>query len=193
MCIANNGAFFHHANVRDNFKPVCDRAQLICVLQLRPPPGPDQGKLVDDKAGAPARLQSRRRTRMSLKMTTQYDWMPMARYSQYHPENCNRGKNLEKEVKLQGMPAPPPPITGFTEGEKKVDKMWGHALCCEQPTGVQETRTRIKADIKPKVGSTWARTIAFEQGTSTSCSGVYSGSMIEQSFAEFANERSKRP
>jgi len=30
MCIANNGAFFHHANVRDNFKPVCDRAQLIC-------------------------------------------------------------------------------------------------------------------------------------------------------------------
>merc|ERR1719387_1601802 len=101
----------------------------------------------------------------------------------------NRGENLKDEIKLPPVPAAPPPITGFTAGERLVDGMWGHALCCEQPTAVQDSRTRIKADVTPKVGSDWNRTKAFEKGTSTSCSAIYSGSMKEMSMSEFSNER----
>ena len=39
-----------------------------------------------------------------------------------------------------------------------------------------------------KIGSNWNKTIAVEKGTSTMCSAMYSGSLLERSFSTLANE-----
>ena len=161
---------------------------------------------------------------MSIKMTTQMDWMHHSSYSPNHPENMNKVGNL-------GLPSPvvgPPPVLSISEVEKKTQGAWGHTLCCERAYGPCETTTRIKGACTPqghryrfvffsrgpplcgvacsprvavaralsrladsvtnKVGSNWSKTITVERGTSTMCSAMYSGSLLERSFSALANE-----
>ena len=72
--------------------------------------------------------------------------------------------------------------------DKKVSGAWGHTLCCERAYGPSETTTRIKDNVTTKIGSNWNKTIAVEKGTSTMCSAMYSGSLLERSFSTLANE-----
>ena len=102
----------------------------------------------------------------------------------YHPDNLKRP---EKE----GLPKPvtgPAPIDEITQLDQRMTGAWGHKLCCEAPFGPNETTTRIKGHITNKVGSSWDRTITVERGTSTMCSAMYGGSLLERSFSALANE-----
>ena len=102
----------------------------------------------------------------------------------YHPDNLKRP---EKE----GLPKPvtgPGPIDEITQLDQRMTGAWGHKLCCEAPFGPNETTTRIKGHITNKVGSSWDRTITVERGTSTMCSAMYGGSLLERSFSALANE-----
>ena len=109
---------------------------------------------------------------------------PVAHARRYHPDNLKRP---EKE----GLPKPvtgPGPIDEITQLDQRMSGAWGHKLCCEAPFGPNETTTRIKGHITNKVGSSWDRTITVERGTSTMCSAMYGGSLVERSFSALANE-----
>jgi len=123
---------------------------------------------------------------MSIKLTTQMDWVKYASYSKYHPDNLARPDNNVLPSQVRG----PPPINQITELDKKISGAWGHRLCCEKAYGPNETTTRIKADVTPKVGvGDWKKTISVEKGISSCCSAMYGGSAIEPTFAEIVNMR----
>ena len=95
---------------------------------------------------APAVPRAHRLATMSIKMTTQMDWMHHSSYSPNHPENMNKVGNL-------GLPSPvvgPPPVLSISEVEKKTQGAWGHTLCCERAYGPCETTTRIKGACTPQ-------------------------------------------
>ena len=121
---------------------------------------------------------------MSIKMTTQMDWAHHSSYSKHHPDNMQR----EADNKLPEPVLGPPPVTSISEMDKKINRAWGHTLCCERAYGPCETTTRIKDNVTNKVGSNWNKTIAVEKGLSTMCSAMYSGSQLERSFSALANE-----
>ena len=123
---------------------------------------------------------------MSIKLTTQMDWVKYASYSKYHPDNLQRPDNFKLPDPIKG----PPPITQINDLDKKIYGAWGHRLCCERAYGPNETTTRIKADVTPKVGvGDWKKSISVEKGISTCCSAMYGGSQIEPTFAEIVNMR----
>ena len=121
---------------------------------------------------------------MSIKLTTQMDWMKFSSYSKYHPDNMARTSDLKLPDPIVG----PPPVAEITELDQKTSGAWGHTLCCERAYGPCETTTRIKDNVTNKVGTNWSKTIAVEKGTSTMCSAMYSGSVVERSFSPLANE-----
>lgn len=77
---------------------------------------------------------------MSIKLTTQMDWMHYSSYSKYHPDNLARSADLKLPDPILG----PPPVAEITAQDKQVTGAWGHALCCERAYGPCETTTRIK-------------------------------------------------
>lgn len=115
------------------------------------------------------------------------DWLHHATYSAYHPDNLNK-----QEHKLPEQVKGPAPVTQLTEIDKKVNKAWGHRLCCERPYGPVETSTRIKDNVTAKVGSTWRSTIHIERSFSTSQSAMYGGSFTEPSFEQLVEMRSRK-
>ena len=123
---------------------------------------------------------------MSIKLTTQMDWIykGYGSYSKYHPDNLTRPPKEELPDPVLG----PGPVAEITELDKKMSGAWGHKLCCEAPYGPNETTTRIKGNVCNKVGTNWDRTITIERGTSTMCSAMYGGSLLERSFSTLANE-----
>ena len=124
---------------------------------------------------------------MSLKMTEQMAYEHLARYGPYHPDNLNRKVDLSLPKPVES-PAPP---AQFTKNER-AQGMWGHRLMAEMPYGTQETTTRIKDSVTPKVGSTWVSTVFFEKGRSTSQSAMYGGSYVEPSFEQLVEMRSRK-
>ena len=125
---------------------------------------------------------------MSLKLTTQNDWVHCAHYSKYHPDNLTRPDNNILPSMVRG----PPPVVQINEMDKKINGAWGHRLCCEKAYGPSETTTRIKGDVTPKVGvGDWKKTITVEKGISACCSAMYGGSAVEPTFAEIVNMRAK--
>ena len=129
---------------------------------------------------------------MSLKMTTQMEWIHLASYSKFHPDNLERLKPDDRVYSLPDKIVPPPPLASLTEHDKKVRKGWGHTLCCEKPFGPVETTTRIKDNVNPKIGGSWTSTFHFEKGTSCSKSAMYGGSLIEPSFEALVEMRAKK-
>ncbi|KAL1505109.1 hypothetical protein AB1Y20_008868 [Prymnesium parvum] len=125
---------------------------------------------------------------MSLKMTTQVEWIKYARYSKYHPDNISRAMVTPNHEPVKG----PPPIVSFDNYDRTVKGAWGHSLCCERPYGKQETTTRIKDHVAPKVGSSWHATMHFEKDKSVSCSAMYGGSLIDLSFEEIVEIKNKK-
>ena len=121
---------------------------------------------------------------MSIKLTTQMDWISYSNYSKNHPDNLERNTDNGLPSNVVG----PPPIAQITDVDKRVQGAWGHTLCCERAYGPCETTTRIKDNVTNKVGSNWNKTIAVEKGLSTMCSAMYSGSQLERSFSALANE-----
>ena len=120
---------------------------------------------------------------MSIKLTTQMDWMHYASFSKNHPDNLTK----TPDVKLPVPPVAPPPVTSFTESEKVLRGAWGHKLSSEQPYGKVETTTRIKGDVTPKIGHHWGASVHAEKGRSVMQSAMYSGSLREPSFGELIN------
>ena len=107
---------------------------------------------------------------MSIKMTTQMDWIRKghASYSKYHPDNFARPDR-------DGLPSPvkgPAAITQISDIDKKIYGAWGHELCCEKAYGPCETTTRIKDNVTTKVGSNWSKTVMVERGISTMSADV---------------------
>lgn len=124
---------------------------------------------------------------MSLKMTGQMDWQDYATYSQYHPDNLKKPPLVFADhVKA------PAPLATLTEIDKKVFGAWGHALCCEPAYGKNETCTRLKERVTPKVGQTWDKVIRIERGKSISQTAMYGGSLREMSFEEIVEARGKK-
>ena len=69
---------------------------------------------------------------------------------------------------------------------------WGHQLHAELPLAQNETTTRLKASVTPKIGSKgW--NVQAEQGRSACKTAMYGGSLKEMSFAEISNGRAARP
>ncbi|KAL3893428.1 MAG: hypothetical protein SGPRY_014241, partial [Prymnesium sp.] len=73
-----------------------------------------------------------------------------------------------------------------------VKKAWGHSKCCEKPYGKQETTTRLKDFVTPKVSSSWGATKHFERGMSVSCSAMYGGSLVDLTFEQIAEMKNKK-
>ena len=133
------------------------------------------------------RRRGRQRVSMSLKMTGQMDWQDYATYSQYHPDNLKKPPLVFADhVKA------PAPLATLTEIDKKVFGAWGHALCCEPAYGKNETCTRLKERVTPKVGQTWDKIIRIERGKSISQTAMYGGSLREMSFEEIVEARGKK-
>ena len=104
-------------------------------------------------------------------------------YSRYHPDNLQRVGDYSLPEPVKGPAAP----AKIEEVDMKTKGAWGHRLCCERPYGPNETTTRIKDNVTTKVGSSWNKTITVERGTSTMCSAMYGGSLVERSFSALAN------
>ena len=116
---------------------------------------------------------------MSLKMTEQMAYEHLARYGPYHPDNLNRKVDLSLPKPVES-PAPP---AQFTKNER-AQGMWGHRLMAEMPYGTQETTTRIKAYISPKVGMKGGWNTQAERGVSTMKSGIYATSYRIPTFTQ---------
>ena len=125
---------------------------------------------------------------MSIKLTTQMDWVHYASFSRYHPDNLERTSDLALPKPVVG----PPPVTELTEVDKKLNGAWGHKLCCERAYAQNETTTRIKDSVSPKVGSNWLKTIHIEKSNSAMCSAMYGGSLVEPTFSELVNSGAKK-
>ena len=124
---------------------------------------------------------------MSLKMTGQMDWLHHATYSKYHPDNLNKPAPIFAEpVKA------PAPLATLTEADKKVFGAWGHTLCCEPAYAKNETMTRLKEGVAPKVGQSWEKIVRIERAQSISQSAMYGGSLREMSFEEIVEARGKK-
>jgi len=121
-------------------------------------------------------------------MTTQNDWAHLAHYSKYHPDNTHRAMTTPLHEPVKG----PPPAAEFDYYEKTVKKAWGHTLAAERPYGKNETTTRIKDHVTPKVGSTWAATVHAEKGKSVSYSAMYGGSLLEPTFEQLVELKNKK-
>lgn len=119
---------------------------------------------------------------MSIKLTTQMDYMSHANFSKNHPDNLAR----QPDLTLPTMPVAPKPTCSFSELDKKASPQssWGHSLCLEKPYGKGDTRTRMKSDVTSKIGSNWGATVHAEQSKSVMMSAMYSGSLREASFEE---------
>ena len=123
---------------------------------------------------------------MSLRRV-QMDWQHYATYSAYHPDNFKKPtRELPDPVKGAA------PLVELNETDKKVFGAWGHRLCCETAYGRNETTTRIKEQVAPKIGSNWRATIGFERGQSTSNSAMYGGSYRELTFEEMVELKGKK-
>ena len=66
---------------------------------------------------------------------------------------------------------------------------WGHTQCCERAYARNETTTRIKGSVTPKVGSDWRGTYHFEKGISISNTAMYGSSLIEPTFEQIVEMR----
>ena len=122
------------------------------------------------------------------RMTTQMEWVHLARYSKYHPDNIQRPPAQMPSREIVG----PPPIATFSDAEKTLYNAWGHRLCAEAPYGQSDSRTYIKDRVAPKVGSSWAAAEQFSKGKSVSQSAMYGGGMIEPSFEQLVELRGKK-
>ena len=125
---------------------------------------------------------------MSLKLTTQNDWIKYSSFSQYHPDNLQRKPDLTLPPPVQG----PPPVAEISELDKKMRGAWGSELCCERPYGKNETRAWIKDAVTSKVGSSWGATMHTEKAKSQMTSAMYAGSLIEPSFKELIENGATR-
>lgn len=117
---------------------------------------------------------------MSIKLTTQMDWMNYSSYSKYHPDNMDKKPYLSLPQPLTA----PAPVSELTELDKKMTGAWGSKLCCERPYGKNETRTWIKDGVTPKIGSSWGATLHAQYGKSRMQSAMYSSSLKEPSFKD---------
>lgn len=100
--------------------------------------------------------------------------------SKYHPDNMVRPEMDPLPTPVKG----PPPVVSFSESDRGA---WGHRLCCERPYGPGETTTRIKVGVHSKIGSSWSKTIAVEQGIPSICSAMYGGSLVPMSCRQAAD------
>lgn len=117
---------------------------------------------------------------MSLKLTTQNDWIKFASFSAHHPDNLQRKPDISLPPPVCG----PPPSVQIGELDKKIKGAWGSKLCCEIAYGKNETRTWQKRAVTSKVGAHWGATTHAEKAKSQMTSGMYAGSLIEPSFEE---------
>ena len=90
------------------------------------------------------------------------DWIHLAKYSRYHPDNLNKLPH-----KLPEAPAFPEPVMTLPPAEstekpvpgkrpttrsgwnkfEQQQGYWGHRLCCEPAWARNETSTRIKGNV----------------------------------------------
>jgi len=121
---------------------------------------------------------------MSIALGRTMNYKKYTLYSKYHPDSIGARPIDPLPTAVKG----PSTVDRFSEIEKKINGAWGHSLTCEAPFGMNETRTRIKVDVAPKVGGSWMKTIMTEKGESACCSAMYGGSQIEMSCCEAANK-----
>ena len=118
---------------------------------------------------------------MSIKLTTQMDWMHYSSYSKNHPDNLKRHTDLS----LPDAVAGPPPVGEITELDKRMTGVWGSKLCCEKPYGKNETRVWQKDGVTAKVGKDWGPSVhTGAKSSSVMKSAMYAGPLKEPSFEQ---------